>query len=297
MRALLTLALGAALLAAWSMEAAADPSGAPASTARKSPPGGVYARHAVAIDPRSGETLFQKDPARTVPIASITKLMTAIVVREQAPDLDTVVEVTREHRRGAGRSRVRIGERVRLGDLLHLSLMVSDNCATRTLASSVGLSSEAFVERMNERAQELGLQRSRFVEITGLRGENVSTAIEVATLLKAAAEDSLLRTIMSKRSYAFTSESDRLHEIPNTNRMVYDRFEVRAGKTGHIGDAGFCVVTWLRDGEDDLIAVVLGAPNSATRFNDVRRIMSRVERARQRARASRSAPTSSGDAP
>lgn len=285
MRALLITALGATLLGGTLVHASAHATDASAPAPRKSPPGGVYARHAVAIDPVSGETLFQKDPARTVPIASITKLMTAMVVREREPDLDEVVEVTREHRRGAGRSRVRIGERVRLGDLLHLSLMVSDNCATRTLASNVGLSSDDFVMRMNERARELGLEHTHFVEVTGLRGENVSTALEVATLLRAAAEDSLLRTIMAKRSFTFTSESARAHEFPNTNRMVYDRFEVLAGKTGHIGDAGYCVVTWLRDGEHDLIAVVLGAPNSKTRFNDVRRIMSRVERARKRAAA------------
>lgn len=265
-----------------SAESLADSASAPQKKKRTPPPGGVYARHAVAIDPASGETLFQKDPARTVPIASITKLMTAMVVRGQDPDLETVVEVTRDQRRGAGRSRVRIGEKVRLADLLHLSLMASDNCATRTLAENVGLSTEEFVTRMNARAAELGLEHTRFVEVTGLSGENVSTALEVAQLLRTAAEDSLLAQIMTLRSYSFRSASGSLHELPNTNRMVYDRYEVLAGKTGHIGDAGFCVVTWLRDDDLDCIAVVLGAPNSATRFNDVRRIVSRVQRKQKR---------------
>ena len=274
---LLEMVLALLLLTQWSVVTTASTPASPDAPVRKTPPGGVYARHAVAIDAVTGETLFQKDPARTVPIASITKLMTAIVVREQACDFDAVFEVTKEHRRGAGRSRVRVGERLRLEDLLHLSLMASDNCATRTLAANVGLSREDFVARMNERAQELGLQRTRFVEVTGLSSDNVSTALEVATLLRTAAADTVLSSIMTKRSYNFRSATGTALELPNTNRMVYDRYEIRAGKTGHIGDSGFCVATWLRNGEQDLIAVVLGAPNSATRFNDVRRIVSRVQ--------------------
>ena len=255
-------------------------SASPAAAARK-PPGGVYARHALAVDPHTGEVLFSKNDEYVVPIASITKLMTALVVRERGADLDSVVTVTRALRRGAGRSRLKVGERVRMGDLLHLSLMVSDNYATRELAANVGLDPEQFVARMNERAAELGLGETRFVETTGLSDQNVSTVHDVAELLRVVTADSVLAGIMTKKKYTFTSESGRTHELGNTNRMVYDRYPVFSGKTGSIGNAGYCVVTWLKDGEQEMIAVVLGSVNDPTRFNDVRRIINRVARSRR----------------
>jgi D-alanyl-D-alanine endopeptidase (penicillin-binding protein 7) len=234
---------------------------------RPGPPGGVYARNAVAIDPQTGTTLFEKDPGAEVPIASLTKLMTALVLLEQHPDLDQVVEITLDDRHGAGHTHLTRREHVRIGDLLRMSLMISDNAATRALARGSGLPLDDFVGRMNGRASELGLAHTRFVDPAGLDPGNVSTAVEVAALL---------RRIMTTREYHFVSASRRSHDLSNTNRMVYDRYEVVGGKTGHIGAAGFCVATWLRDDGRDLIAVVLGAPNSPTRFNDVRRIVRQV---------------------
>ncbi|NOT33696.1 MAG: D-alanyl-D-alanine carboxypeptidase [Candidatus Eisenbacteria bacterium] len=242
--------------------------------ARPAPPGGVWSRQAVLIDPESGEVLFSKNSREVVPIASLSKLMTAIVFLEDKPDLDRTVVVTREDWRGAGKTHLDVGERVRLGDLLHMSLMCSDNCATRVLARESGLEGEDFIVRMNRRALEMGLQRTRFVEPTGLSERNVASAEDVARLLVTAARIPTVREIMTTRVHQFRT-ARKPHSVPNTNRLLYGRLEVRGGKTGYISEAGYCFATWVRSQGRDLVAVVLGAPTPATRFADVVRLVRR----------------------
>ncbi|HTO91987.1 MAG TPA: serine hydrolase [Candidatus Sulfotelmatobacter sp.] len=243
--------------------------------ARRAPPGGVYARNAVVFDPATGEVLYEKNAALSVPIASITKLMTAMVFLEQKPDFDREVEVTQAELSGGGHTQLRNHERVALGDLLHMSLMCSDNVATRVIVRESGLDMEDFLARMNQKALELGLTHSRFVEITGLDQRNVSTATDVARLLQAAASQNLVRDITTTPSYEFRS-SRRDHLISNTNRLLYGRYEILGGKTGFISEAGYCLATWVRTQGREFIAVVLGAPTNATRFADVVRLIQRT---------------------
>ncbi len=239
---------------------------------RRPPPGGVYARNAILVDPATGQVLFEKNSASQVPIASLTKLMTALVFLEQKPDLSREVEVTQAELSGAGHTQLRRGEQVALGDLLHMSLMCSDNVATRVIARESGLAPEDFVARMNRKALELGLSGSRFVEFTGLDEHNVSTAADVARMLHAAAHDPLIQSITTTREYEFRTER-RAHAIRNTDRLLYGNWYVLGGKTGFISEAGYCFATWIRAQGRDLIAVVLGAPTSATRFADAVRLI------------------------
>jgi len=247
-------------------------------TARRKPPGGVvWARNAIALDPATGAVLYEKNAGTSAPCASLTKLMTALVFLEQGPDLARSVEVTNQELKGGGHTQLRRGEQVQLGDLLHMSLMCSDNVATRVLAREGGLSPEDFLARMNRKAVELGLARTRFVETTGLDERNVSTAADIARLLQAAAENELIRNISTSRGYDFHGVSAtnrrRAHHISNTNRLLYGRYEIRGGKTGFISEAGYCLATWIRTDQRDMIAVVLGAPTNATRFADVVRLV------------------------
>jgi D-alanyl-D-alanine endopeptidase (penicillin-binding protein 7) len=244
---------------------------------RRPPPGGVvYARSAIVLDPATGEVLFAKNAASAVPIASLTKLMTALVFLEQHPDLLKSVEVTRAELQGAGHTRLRNREQVMLGDLLHMSLMCSDNVATRVLVRESGLAPEEFLARMNRKAVELGLTDSRFVEFTGLDEHNVSTAADVARLLRAAADNGTIREISTTQCYDFRSAT-RLHRVINTNRLLRNnRLEILSGKTGFISEAGYCLATWVRTEGHDMIAVVLGAPTNATRFADVVRLVQRT---------------------
>jgi D-alanyl-D-alanine endopeptidase (penicillin-binding protein 7) len=247
--------------------------------ARRPPPGGVYARHAVVLDPVTNQVLFAKNSESTVPIASLTKLMTALVFLDLEPDLSRPVEVTMAEIRGGGRTRLYRSEQVELGDLLRMSLMCSDNVATRVLMRESGLAADEFVTRMNRMGLELGLEHARFVEPTGLDERNVATASDVAKLLRAAARHDLIREISTTRSYEFRSRyktRGRLHTVANTNRLLYGRYEILGGKTGFISEAGYCLATWVRTGGRDMIAVVLGAPTNATRFADVVRLVQKT---------------------
>jgi D-alanyl-D-alanine endopeptidase (penicillin-binding protein 7) len=198
--------------------------------------------------------------------------MTALVFLEQKPDLSREVEVTPAEINGAGHSQLRHGERVARGDLLHMSLMCSDNVATRVIARESGLPHDDFIARMNRKAVELGLNGSRFTEFTGLDEHNVSTAADVARMLHAAAHDPLIQQITTTREYEFRTER-RVHAIRNTDRLLYGNWDVLGGKTGFISEAGYCFATWIRSQGRDFIAVVLGAPTGATRFADAVRLI------------------------
>ncbi len=246
---------------------------------RRPPPGGCYARSAIVMDPETGEVLYVKNAETAVPIASLSKLMTVMVFLEQNPDLGRTVVVARAEREGAGHSQLRAGEAVELGDLLHMCLMSSDNCATRVLTRESGLPLDDFLARMNRKALELGMSHTRFVECTGLDERNVSTAADVARMLRAAASVPLIREISTTREYAFAS-ARRTHEVRNTDRLLYSqRYTIMGGKTGFIQEAGYCFATWIRTEGRDLIAVVLGAPTAATRFADTVRLVQRASSA------------------
>jgi D-alanyl-D-alanine endopeptidase (penicillin-binding protein 7) len=246
---------------------------------RRPPPGGVYSRHAIVLDPTTGQVLYEKNAARSVPIASITKLMTAMVFLEQKPELDRVVEVTRDEMAGAGHTRLRRHEMVNLEDLLHMSLMCSDNVATRVLVRESGLESSEFLARMNQKATELELKDTRFVEFTGLDERNVSSAADVARMLAAASNVERIQEISTTQHYDFRSATAHRHMVVNTNRLLYNRgLEIVGGKTGFISESGYCLATWIRTQGKDLIAVVLGAPTNATRFADVMRLVNKTTR-------------------
>jgi serine-type D-Ala-D-Ala endopeptidase (penicillin-binding protein 7) len=245
---------------------------------RRAPPGGVvWARNAIVLDPSTDTVLYEKNAGASAPCASLTKLMTALVFLEQRQDFTRTVEVTNDELRGGGHTQLRRGERVRLGDLLHMSLMCSDNVATRVLVRESGVPTDDFLARMNRKAVELGLARTRFVESTGLDERNVSTAADMARLLRAASENAIIHEISTRRGYDFHGLSSRNrsrpHHISNTNRLLYGRYEIRGGKTGFISEAGYCLATWIRTDQRDMIAVVMGAPTAATRFADVVRLV------------------------
>ena len=248
-------------------------------TLRRPPGGVVYARNAILLDPLTDSVLYEKNSETPAPIASLTKLMTALVFLEQNPDLRRAAEVTTVELHGAGHTQLRNHEQVPLYDLMHMSLMCSDNAATRVLVRESGLELDEFIDRMNRKAHELGLEHTHYVEVTGLDERNVSTAADIARLLRVAADNALIRDITTTTSYQFAAgRSTRRglvrHNIGNTNRLLKSRYcEVNCGKTGFILEAGYCLATWVRARGHDLIAVVLGAPTNATRFADVVRLV------------------------
>jgi len=207
--------------------------------------GGANARAALVVDATTGEVLFDKNSGQAMPIASLTKLMTAMVFLEMKPDLSRRVMVSREDLAGSGHTKLRAGEIITMRDLLHMALLSSDNAATRTLVRNADLPPEEFLARMNRKAQVMGLQQTRFVEFTGLSEQNVSSATEYAQILKRAGGEPMIRHITMLPDYTFRgSRGD--HHLVNTNRLCrYGVFDVRGGKTGFISESGYCLATWV----------------------------------------------------
>jgi len=225
------------------------------------------------VEDATGHVLFQKNPERVYPIASLTKLITVLVLLDTDPAWDRVVEIVPEDVKNSSRSRIRPREEISVRDLIHAAIMSSDNVATKALARTCGVSQDEFVRRMNAKADSLGLTGTRFVEPTGLSEQNVATAQGVARLLRAASNSDIVSAIMQKESYEFTSNR-KIHHLVNTNRLLRSKWRVTAGKTGFIHEAGYCLATNI-EGENgsEITAVVLGAPSNALRFAEARRIL------------------------
>ncbi len=268
------LALGAfsppvARAAGAGSSAPATPRRAPASYRAPS----LRAAAAVVMDARAGRILYTKNERERRPIASITKLMTALVYFDSGASLDSSVTLTPEDVAGAGRSLFRRGEVVRARDLLYAALLKSDNVAARGLARASGLPGDEYVARMNRRAILLGLDDTRFSEPTGLDPSNVSTALDCAALIQASARNPFLKEVMTRKEYAFRT-SRGVKVAYSTNRLlIRENDESPVGKTGFIVEAGYCLATCLHTTGRDIAVVVLGAPSSGTRFREANALL------------------------
>ena len=227
----------------------------------------------ILYNPRTEEILWERRGLDQRPIASITKVMTALVLLDRAPDLDLDVVVSRRDVRRASTTYLRRGERVTLDTLLHLALIASDNVAARILARASGWGTRRFVQEMNAKAAALGLEGTSFVEPSGLDERNVSTPYDVARLLAAASEVPPVSRIMRKWTHSVRTDR-RSVNIRNTNRLLRSRHAIQGGKTGYISEAGFCLTALVElPDADPIVLVVLGAGSNAGRFTEARRLI------------------------
>ncbi len=245
----------------------------PAAAAGKLPEPNIQARAAIIYNPITGKVLWGDNAQDQRPIASLTKVMTAIVFMEQQPDLTQEVVVANSDVRRVSTTYLRRRERVSVNDLLHLALIASDNGAARVLARISPWGSVGFIERMNEKASELGLLSTRLTDPAGLRASNVSSAYDLSRLITYASQNSQIAEIMRKESHRVRTNRRRI-TLRNTNKLLGGDFDVRAGKTGYIRRAGFCVAALLQLPESDPVAVViLGAGSDSGRFREARRLV------------------------
>jgi D-alanyl-D-alanine endopeptidase (penicillin-binding protein 7) len=236
----------------------------------------VRAAAAIVFDPQTGEVLWQSNSQEQRSIASLTKLMTAVVFIADDPNLDERVAVTRADMRGASTTYIRAGEVVSYRDLLHLTLIASDNAAARVLARSAEGGTTAFVSRMNQMATELGLSNTVYADPSGLDARNLSSAFDLSHLIAFAAADPTLGSIMRLPEYQART-STRSITVRNTNKLLGTGLDVIGGKTGFISKAGYCLATLLRvPGGPQVAVVVLGATNSDLRFWDARHLVNWV---------------------
>lgn len=234
----------------------------------------IRAAAAIIYNPETNQVLWESNSQDARSIASITKVMTAAVVFEGNPDLTREVVVERADVTRANHTYLRAGERVTIDDLLHLTLVASDNAAARALSRTSPLGAEGFIDRMNEKADELGLEHTSYADPSGLNADNVSSAYDMARLIAFASGDERLASIMRKPHHTVLT-SRRLININNTNQLlVKGDVDVRGGKTGFISKAGYCLATLLRlpQSGQQVAVVVLGARSNAGRFMETRHL-------------------------
>ncbi len=230
---------------------------------------------ALVVDQAAGRPLFAKNVDHVVPIASITKLMTAMVVLDAKLPLDERITISEEDKdllKGT-RSRLRIGTALTRSELLHLALMASENRAAEALTRVFPGGSKAFVAAMNQKAVELGMWRSRFVDGTGLSSENVSTAQDLTKMVAAAYEYSLIREYTTDSSASIRLANGRAMNYNNSNRLVSSReWQIGLSKTGYISEAGRCLVMQAKIAGKPVIIVLLDSWGKLTRIGDANRI-------------------------
>jgi D-alanyl-D-alanine endopeptidase (penicillin-binding protein 7) len=232
-------------------------------------------------DQITGSVLYEKNPAAVVPIASITKLMTAMVALDAQPSLTevlTVADADVDTLKGT-RSRLRVGTRLTREEMLNLALMSSENRAAAALSRHYPGGRDAFVAAMNAKAQEIGLTDTQFADPTGLTASNVSSARDLAKMVSAAYNYPLIRefSTMTERQVMVGRQPQMFH---NTNSLVKNpTWDIGLSKTGYINEAGKCLVmhTWLNN--KPTIIVLLDSWGKMTRIGDAMRIKRWVESA------------------
>ena len=234
----------------------------------------VRAAAAIIFNPETGEVLWQENAQDKRSIASITKVMTAVVFLEGTPDLSQTVTIERADTYAASTTYLRRNERVTLNDLLHLTLIASDNAAARALARVSHGGAAAFVERMNEKAVQLGLESTTFADPSGLNAANISSAYDLSRLISYASSNEIIAPIMRTQNYTATV-GRRQVAIHNTNRLLGGTdVEVMGGKTGFISKAGYCLATLLKLPQGSPVAVVvLGAKSNPGRFWETKHLI------------------------
>ena len=241
----------------------------------------VYLRSAVALvqDASSGETLIAKNQTVVLPIASITKLMTAMVILDAGLNLEQRVAISDEDYdfvKGT-RSRLRPGTVLTRSELLLLALMSSENRAAYSLARTYPGGITAFVAAMNEKARVLGMTDTKFIDPTGLSSSNVSTAQDLARMVRAAHEYPLIRQY-STRDSATVRALGRSLDYRNTNGLVRNaHWEIGLSKTGYISEAGRCLVMRVRMASREVIVVLLDSWGKLSRVGDANRIKKWLE--------------------
>lgn len=231
---------------------------------------------AAVVDLDTGQTLYSKYADWITPIASITKLMTAMVVFDSDQSLTEMVEIPkpdRETRKNAY-SRMRIGSRLKREDLVRLALMSSENLAAYTLAASYPGGVDAFVDQMNVKAKSLGMSNTQFVDASGLSVGNVSTAADLAKMVQAAAQYEKIRDYSTTRRFTARFKGPRYSlNYGNTNRLVHRKsWDINLSKTGYLTEAGRCLVMLSEFKGQPVAMVFLDAFGKLTPLGDAGRV-------------------------
>lgn len=234
---------------------------------------------ALVMDQNSNEVLFQKNASAVLPIASITKLMTALVVMDSRLPMDEVLTITEEDRdtEKHSSSRLRFGTQLTRQELLLLALMSSENRAASALGRHYPGGLPAFVQAMNRKARELGMNDSHFVDSSGLSSSNVSSATDLVRMVNAAYRNPLIREYSTQTEHEVNVLGRTQHYV-STNRLVRGgNWEIGLQKTGFISEAGQCLVMQARVHGRNVVMVFLDSAGKLSRFADANRVKDWLE--------------------
>lgn len=239
---------------------------------------GLSSASALVIDQEDGRLLYAKNTGAVMPIASITKLMTAIVVLDSGAPLEDTIAVSGEDvdRLKRSSSRLRPGVALSRREMLRLALMASENRAASALARNYPGGTRAFVEAMNQKAKQLGMRDTHFVDPTGLNPNNVSTAMDLARMVNAGYGYNLIRDFTTTQSVELAfPHARRIRPVAfrNSNALVRNgEWDIGLSKTGYISEAGRCLVMQARIAAKPVIIVLLDSFGKLTRIADANRI-------------------------
>ncbi|WP_442598223.1 D-alanyl-D-alanine endopeptidase [Parapusillimonas sp. JC17] len=231
-------------------------------------------------DLESASVLYGKNANEVRPIASISKLMTALIVAEAGLPMDEMLQISEADvdRLKHSRSRLAVGTRLSRADMLHLALMSSENRAANALGRYYPGGLAAFVRAMNDKARALGMRNTYFVEPTGLSSDNVSTPSDLVKLLRATSKQPLIHRYTTDDKYEVTVGRGRQLVYNNTNRLVRNAdWDITVSKTGFINEAGECLVMLTRIDNRDVAIVLLNSSGRYSRIGDAVRIRNLVE--------------------
>src|SRR5687768_13361956 len=233
----------------------------------------------VVVDETDSTVLYSKQSQKVMPVASITKLMTALVVLDGGQSLEetvTILQVDKDRTIGNA-SRLAVGAKLTRGELLHLALMSSENRAAQAVGRAYEGGLPAFIKAMNAKARQLGMKNSRFVDPTGLSAGNVSTAADLTKLVIAASREPLIEEYSTSERLT-VAVGRQLLEFRNTNSLTSkDDWDISVQKTGYTQEAGQCLVLRTRIQDRPMVIVLLNSFGKLTRVADARRVRKWIE--------------------
>jgi D-alanyl-D-alanine endopeptidase (penicillin-binding protein 7) len=234
---------------------------------------------ALVIDQDTQQVLLSKNDSAVLPIASITKLMTGLIISEAKLPMDEAITIGQDDvdtEKGSS-SRLKVGATLTRGELMHLALMSSENRAAHALGRTYPGGLNAFVEAMNARAKLLGMNDTSYVEPTGLSSKNQSSAKDLARLVTFASNDPLLSELSTSPGHQ-VAVGNRTLQFNNTNRLVRNPgWEIGLQKTGYISEAGQCLVMQAKVAGRKLVMVFLDSAGKLSRIGDAERVRKWVE--------------------
>lgn len=234
---------------------------------------------ALVLDQVSSEVLYEKNATVALPIASITKLMTSLVVVEARLPMDEMLTVTEADvdREKFSHSRLRVGSQLSRADMLHIALMSSENRAASALGRHYPGGLTAFVAAMNAKARQLGMHSTRYVDPTGLSSANVSSAHDLAKLVVAAYQQPVIREYSTDQKYTVEPGLGVLHYKTSNHLVENNDWEIGLQKTGYISEAGRCMVMQARIDGRPVVIVLLDSKGKMSRIADAGRVRRWIE--------------------